>query len=58
MPIENEDIKRIATVTAEISSKFMIELADSIVIDYSTKGGGLEKLLNGERTSKPINYLS
>lgn len=58
MPIENKDIKRITNETVEIRKKFMIELADSIVIDYSTKGGGLEKLLNGERISKPINYLS
>ena len=38
MRIENEDIKRITNITAEIHNKFMIELADSIVIDYSTKG--------------------
>lgn len=56
MPIENKDIKRISNETVEIRKKFMIELADSIVIDYSTKGGGLEKLLNGERISKQF-YL-
>lgn len=54
----NQDVKRITMETAEMRNKFMIELADSIVIAHSTKGGGLEKLLNGERISKPINYLS
>jgi predicted Rossmann fold nucleotide-binding protein DprA/Smf involved in DNA uptake len=53
-----QEIKRITKETAEIRNKFMIELADSIVIAYSTKGGGLEKLLNREAILKPINYLS
>ncbi len=53
-----QEIKRITTETAEIRNKFMIELADSIVIAHSTKDGGLEKLLNREAILKPINYLS
>ena len=54
----SQGIKRITTETAEIRNKFMIELADSIVIAHSTSGGGLEKLLNEQEIKKPIVFLS
>jgi predicted Rossmann fold nucleotide-binding protein DprA/Smf involved in DNA uptake len=53
-----KEIKRVTTETAEIRNKFMIELADNIVIAHSTTGGGLERLLKDFQTKKTINYLS
>lgn len=41
----------------EIRNKFMIELADSIVIAHSTAGGGLKKLLNEQEIKKAYYFF-
>jgi hypothetical protein len=38
------DIRRVTLVTAEIRNRFMIELADQIVIGFASKGGMLERV--------------
>jgi predicted Rossmann fold nucleotide-binding protein DprA/Smf involved in DNA uptake len=43
-PFENS-VQRVTTKTAEKRNRFMIELADEIVIGYATKGGMLERLI-------------
>jgi len=45
-PFPNE-IKRVTTDTAGIRNKFMLEMADVIVIGYLKKDGKLEKILKG-----------
>lgn len=41
-PFEN-NIKRVTVKTAERRNKFMIELADEVVIGFASKGGIIEK---------------
>ena len=43
-PFENS-IKRVTEETAERRNRFMIELADEIVVGYASKGGMLERLV-------------
>jgi len=53
-PFEKK-IKRVTAETAFRRNQMMIELADTIVVGYASKGGELEKLLT--ITKKPIQYL-
>lgn len=43
-PFENS-VKRVTAETAEKRNRFMIELADEIVVGYASKGGMLERLI-------------
>lgn len=43
-PFENS-VKRITAETAERRNRFMVELADEVVIGYAGKGGMLERLV-------------
>ena len=49
-----EDVKQITTATAEIRNRFMIELADEVVIGYAGKGGMLERLVAEAKGKKVI----
>lgn len=49
-----ENIKRISLETAEKRNRFMIEIADEIVIGYAVKGGMLEKLVTEIKNKKVI----
>jgi len=40
-----DSVKRVSKKTAEKRNRFMIELADEVVIGYASKGGMLERLL-------------
>lgn len=52
-PFENS-IKRVSTVTAEKRNRFMIELADEIVLGYVSKGGLLGKLITELKAKKEV----
>ena len=54
-PFSNE-IKRVTELTAQTRNKMMIEMADSIVIGYTSVGGNLEEVLKGI-TGKPLVFL-
>jgi predicted Rossmann fold nucleotide-binding protein DprA/Smf involved in DNA uptake len=54
-PFEKK-IKRVTAETAFRRNQLMIELADTIVVGYASKGGELEKLLS--TIKKPIQYLT
>lgn len=43
----SENVKRITTETAEKRNRFMIELADDVVIGFASRGGMLEKMAAG-----------
>lgn len=43
-PFENS-VKRVSAETAEKRNRFMLELADEVVIGYAVKGGMLERLV-------------
>lgn len=43
-PFESS-VKRVSTETAERRNRFMIELADKVVIGYASRGGILERLI-------------
>jgi predicted Rossmann fold nucleotide-binding protein DprA/Smf involved in DNA uptake len=40
-----ENVKRVSAETAEKRNRFMIELADEVVIGFASKGGMLERLI-------------
>jgi len=44
-PFEKE-VKRVTAETALVRNRFMIELADEVMIGYASKGGMLEKLVS------------
>jgi hypothetical protein len=49
-----ENIKRVSAETAEKRNRFMIELADEVVIGFASKGGMLERLfaeVKGQKVS-------
>jgi hypothetical protein len=49
-----ENIKRVSAKTAEKRNRFMIELADEVVIGFASKGGMLEGLfaeVKGQKVS-------
>ena len=52
----SEHASRITSETAAKRNRFMIELADEIVIGFASKGGMLERLA-AEVTDKKINRL-
>ena len=52
-PFENS-VKRVTAETAEKRNRFMIELADEIVIGYAGKGGMLERLVAEVKGKKII----
>ena len=52
-PFENS-VKRVTAETAEKRNRFMIEIADEIVIGYAGKGGMLEKLVAEIKNKKVI----
>ena len=47
-----EDVKQITAATAEIRNRFMIELADEVVIGFASKGGMLESMIANVRDKK------
>jgi len=47
-----EDVKQITASTAEIRNRFMIELADEVVIGFASKGGMLESMIANVRDKK------
>lgn len=47
-----EDVKRVTASTAEIRNRFMIELADEVVIGFASKGGMLESMIANVRDKK------
>jgi len=47
-----EDVKRVTASTAEIRNRFMIELADEVVIGFASKGGMLESMIAEVRDKK------
>ena len=49
-----EDVKRVTASTAEIRNRFMIELADEVVIGFAGKGGMLERLVAEVKGKKVI----
>ena len=51
----DKSVKRVTEQTAEIRNKLMLNLADNIVIGYTSKGGKLEQLLT--TTNKMITYI-
>jgi len=51
-PFENS-IKRVSIKTAEKRNRFMIELADEVVVGYASESGMLERLI-GEVKNKTI----
>jgi len=51
----DSDIKRVTEQTAEIRNKMMIEMADSVTVGYTSRGGNLEKLLR--ETKKEIKKI-
>lgn len=51
-----KNITRVTTETAEIRNRFMMNLADEVVIGYASKGGMLDKLVN-EYSHKKITRL-
>ena len=55
-PFENS-VKRVTAETAEQRNRFMIELADELVIGFASKGGMLERLIGQHSKSKTINYI-
>ena len=52
-PFENS-VKRVTAETAEKRNRFMVELADEVVIGYAGKGGMLERLIAGVKDKKII----
>ncbi|MDP3030135.1 MAG: DNA-binding protein [Deltaproteobacteria bacterium] len=52
-PFENS-VKRVSAETAEKRNRFMIELADEVVIGFAGKGGMLERLIAGVNDKKLI----
>ncbi len=52
-PFENS-VKRVTAATAEKRNRFMIELADEVVIGYAGKGGMLERLVAEVKGKKVI----
>ncbi|MDP2991829.1 MAG: DNA-binding protein [Deltaproteobacteria bacterium] len=52
-PFENS-VKRVSAETAEKRNRFMIELADEVVIGFAGKGGMLERLIAGVKDKKLI----
>jgi len=51
----DSDIKRVTEQTAEVRNKMMIEMADSVTVGYTSRGGNLEKLLR--ETKKEIKKI-
>jgi hypothetical protein len=51
-----ENIKRVSAETAEKRNRFMIDLADEVVIGFASKGGMLERLVAGVN-GKRINMI-
>ncbi len=43
----SENVKRITTETAAKRNRFMIELADEIIVGFASRGGMLEKMVTG-----------
>jgi hypothetical protein len=52
-PFENS-VKRVTAATAEIRNRFMLDLADEVVIGFASKGGMLEILVDGIKDKKVI----
>ena len=53
-PFEN-NVKRVTAETAEKRNRFMIELADEVVIGFASKGGMLEKLTSNITNIKKVS---
>jgi hypothetical protein len=54
-PFDNK-IKRVTRETAEIRNRFMVDIADEIMVGYVSEGGQLSKIL-AFATNKPIQYI-
>jgi hypothetical protein len=54
-PFKNS-VKRVTAETAEKRNRFMIELADEVVIGYAGKGGMLERLVAELKSKKVDKY--
>lgn len=52
-PFKNS-VKRVTAKTAEKRNRFMLELADEIVIGYSSKSGMIERIVNQNFESKTM----
>lgn len=49
-----EDVKRVTEETAERRNRFMIELANEVVVGYASKGGMLERLIAEVKDKKVL----
>ena len=45
----DETVKRVTRETAEQRNRKIIEISDRVIVGYKTKGGQLDKLLNGRQ---------
>jgi len=52
-----KDIIRVTEQTSIERNKIMFEIADKIVIGYSTEGGNLHKIINVNSMNKEVQYL-
>jgi hypothetical protein len=52
-PFENS-VKRITAETAEKRNRFMIELADEVVIGFASKGGMLDSMIADIKNKKIV----
>ncbi len=54
----SKETKRVTIDTAEIRNRFMMELADEIMVAYAKPGGSIEKLLREFSDKKKIKLLN
>ncbi len=43
----SKEVNRVTAATAEMRNRFMIEMADEVVVGYASKGGMLDKVIKG-----------
>ncbi len=43
----SKEINRVTAATAEMRNRFMIEMADEVVVGYASEGGMLDKVIKG-----------
>lgn len=55
-PFDNS-MKRVTAETAEKRNRFMIEVADEVIIGFASKGGMLERLVKEVKDKKIISNL-
>lgn len=54
----DETVKRVTEKTAAIRNQMMVELADEVVVGFASEGGNLKKMLQEQKASLNIQYLS